>query len=90
MSEVKVRKFYIDQALSGYAGLRRVLNDLTMEELLAALELESATMRRRSVIDRLVSRAIRLNEILFTKQLRSKYAPHESTPVPPRTRNQEG
>lgn len=67
-----VRKWYLNQALASYPSLKRVLGELTQEEVLAALELESATLRRRSLIDRLISRAIRLNELTFT-QLKEKF-----------------
>lgn len=68
-----VRKWYLNQALASYPSLKRVLGELTQEEVLAALELESATLRRRSLIDRLISRAIRLNELTFTRQLKEQY-----------------
>lgn len=68
-----VRKWYLNQALASYPSLKRVLGELTQEEVLAALELESATLRRRSLIDRLISRAIRLNELTFTRQLKEKF-----------------
>ena len=68
-----VRKWYLNQALASYPSLKRVLGELTQEEVLAALELESSTLRRRSLIDRLISRAIRLNELTFTRQLKEKF-----------------
>jgi hypothetical protein len=63
----------LDQALASYPSLKRVLNELTLEEVLAALDLETATFRRQSLVDRLISRAIRLNELSFAKQLKKKY-----------------
>jgi hypothetical protein len=68
-----VRKWHIDQALASYPSLKRVLGELTEEEVLAALNLESATMRRRSVIDRLISRAVRLNELSYSRQLKERF-----------------
>lgn len=68
-----VRKWHIDQALASYPSLKRVLGELTEEEVLAALDLESATMRRRSVIDRLISRAVRLNELSYSRQLKERF-----------------
>jgi regulator of replication initiation timing len=70
---VAVRKWYINQALESYSSLRTVLDELTEEEVLAALKLESATLRRRSMISRLISRAIRLNEIYYANLLKEKY-----------------
>lgn len=68
-----VRKWHLDQALASYPSLKRVLGELTEEEVLAALDLESATMRRRSVIDRLISRAVRLNELSYSRQLKERF-----------------
>ena len=68
-----VRNFKINQALESYAALKEHLNDLTEEEVIAALDLESSTRRRQSFIDRLISRAVRLNEVSFNRQLKEKY-----------------
>lgn len=78
---MKVRKFLIGQALESFSALKEHLNNLTEEEVLAALSLESATQRRRSVIDRLISRAARLNEVRYVSQLKEKYHGKED-PVP--------
>lgn len=77
----KVRKFLIGQALESVSALNTHLNDLTEQEVLAALALESAAQRRRSVIDRLISRAARLNEVRYVSQLKEKYHGKEN-PVP--------
>lgn len=69
----KVRKFLIGQALESVSALNTHLNDLTEQEVLAALALESAAQRRRSVIDRLISRAARLNEVRYVSQLKEKF-----------------
>lgn len=69
----KVRKWYVDQALSSFVRLNEVLLDLRVEEVMACLDLEAATQRRRSVIDRLISRAIRLAEIELQTSLKEKY-----------------
>ena len=68
-----IRKWYLNQSLASFRRLNEVLSDLTQEEIIAALDLESATRRRRSVIDRLISRAVRLNEIDFNQSLQEKY-----------------
>lgn len=68
-----VRKWYLDRALASYPGLKAVIGELTLEEVIAALDLESSTLRRRSLIDRLISRAVRLNEVSFNRQLKEKY-----------------
>ena len=68
-----VRKYYLHEALVSYPSLTRVLGELTEEEILAALSLESASQRRRSIIDRLISRATRLNELSYNRQLKERF-----------------
>lgn len=68
-----IRKWYLNQARVSYKRLTEVLDEMTLEEVLAALDLEVASTRRRSVSDRLISRAVRLNEIAFNKRLQEKY-----------------
>ena len=68
-----IRKWYLDQARVSYQRLTEVLSEMTLEEILATLDLECATTRRRSVSDRLISRAVRLNEIAFNQRLQEKY-----------------
>ena len=67
------RKWYIDQALQSFVRLNEVLSDLTEQEVLACLDLEAASKRRRSVIDRLISRAVRLREVSYNITLKEKY-----------------
>ena len=67
------RKWFIDQALESFVRLNEVLNGLTESEVLACLALEAASNRRRSVIDRLISRAVRLREIDYSNALKEKY-----------------
>jgi hypothetical protein len=77
---MSVRSFYIDRALTSYTGLRGVLNELTEEEVLACLELEAGSLRRRSILDRLISRAGRLHELNYTSQLKEKFQWHANPP----------
>lgn len=67
------RPWHIGQALDSYPSLLKVLSELTEEEVLHALSLESASRRRQSIIDRLISRAVRLNELSYAKTLKEKY-----------------
>lgn len=53
--------------------LHDLIDELTEAEVLAALDLESGTQRRASIIDRLISRAVRLNEISYSNSLKEKY-----------------
>ena len=80
MSEVRTK--LISQALRSFSALNGVINDLTEAEVLAALDLEAASSRRPSVIDRLIQRAVRLNEQQYQRQLKEKYhGTSESTEV---------
>jgi hypothetical protein len=69
----QVRKFLIGQALASFSALHARMNELTEAEVLAALALEAATTRRQSLIDRLISRAVRLNELTYQRQLKEKF-----------------
>lgn len=69
----KVRAFVINQALASFGALNEHINTLTEAEVLAALKLEAATNRRQSLIDRLISRAVRLNELSYQRQLKEKF-----------------
>ena len=68
-----VSKFRLSQAVASVSSLREVIGQLTEEEVLAALDLESATKRRPSIVGRLLKRAIRLNEIAYSTSLKEKY-----------------
>lgn len=75
-----VRKFLIGQALDSFSALKVHLAEMTEEEVLAALQLESATRRRPSIIDRLISRAARLNELSYVAKLKEKFHGTHSHP----------
>lgn len=68
-----VRKWQMQQALGAYTALTAVLPTLTLEEILAALELESQSTRRKSTIDRLIARAVRLNELAYGAALAARF-----------------
>ena len=53
--------------------LHDLIDELTEAEVLAALELEAGSQRRQSVVDRLISRAVRLKEISYSTILKEKY-----------------
>lgn len=69
----KIRDWYVGQALESYSRLTEVLLELTEAEVLAALKLESQSRRRRSITDRLISRAVRLKEVEYAAQLRVQF-----------------
>ena len=70
---MSVRKWYVARALESFSGLRETLNELTEDEVIACLELEAGSQRRLSVIDRLISRAVRLQEIRYSSHLKEKF-----------------
>jgi hypothetical protein len=70
---MSLRRGFIDQALASFSGLRRLLPKLTEEEVLFCLELEAGTLRRQSVIDRLISRAASLRASTYSRQLKEKF-----------------
>lgn len=70
---MSVRTWFVSEALQSARRLQEIIDELSEEEVIAALELESQSQRRRSIIDRLISRAVRLNEIKYVVQLKEKY-----------------
>ena len=90
---MSTRRWYINQALKSFPSLVEVLGELTEEEVLACLKLEASTLRRRSIVDRLISRAVRLNEISYSRQLKEKFhgtSQVRSEPHPGRTEAAQG
>jgi len=70
---MKARQWNVSEALNSARRLREVIDELSLEEVVGALELESGSRRRQSIIDRLISRAVRLNELQYVKTLKEKY-----------------
>ena len=70
---MSVRQNYIQAALDTFESLSKVIGELTEEEVYACLNLEAASRRRRSIVDRLISKAVRLNELKFKNSLKEKY-----------------
>ena len=68
-----IRQWHVQEALASYLSLQTMMSELTEQEVLRALEVEHRTRRRRSIIDRLIARAVRLNEITYQQQLKEKY-----------------
>lgn len=66
-------KWRIQQGLVSYESLNAVIASMSENEVLEALEVEGKTRRRRSIIDRLIARAVRLNEIQYQRKLKEKY-----------------
>lgn len=68
-----VRKWYLHEALASFRRLAAVVDELTAEEVSACLNLEAGSQRRRSIIDRLITRAIQLNTLSLLQTLQGKY-----------------
>ena len=68
-----VRKWYVSEALTSFTRLSELLGELTEEEVLHCLDLESKSTRRGTVINRLISRAVRLKELSYSRQLKEKF-----------------
>lgn len=73
---MSVRKACVDQALTSYPSLKAIVNELTEEEVMAALTIESATRRRQSIVLRLIARANRINELRYVAELKKKFHSH--------------
>jgi hypothetical protein len=76
-----ISKFRLGQALRSFGSLNEIISELTEQEVLACLDLEAASQRRRSILNRLISRAVRLNEVRYHRQLKEKIH-GKSTSVP--------
>jgi len=70
---VSINAFRVAQALKSFGSLSGVVNELTEEEVLFCLAREADTSRRLSILDRLISRATRLNEVSYQRQLKEKF-----------------
>ena len=68
-----IRTWYVTSALASYASLNAVVNELTHEEVLHCLHLEAGTLRRRSVTNRLIQRAVRLHSDDYNQQLKKAF-----------------
>lgn len=77
---MEVGQWNIVQALESARSLQEHIDELPEEDVLKALELESGSRRRRSIIERLIGRAVRLNEINYRNTLMEKYH-HGTYPI---------
>lgn len=68
-----VRQEYVQLALESYPSMIEVIGSMTEDELHAALSLESATNRRKSIMNRLIGRLVRIHELRYRQQLKEMY-----------------
>lgn len=66
------REWYVNEALHSFRRLKSVLDDLTEEEVLAALHLEHGSRRRRTLLRLLTDRAVELHLRTFHANLEEK------------------
>lgn len=67
-----VREWHLQLALKSYRELVKIIDELTEEEVLAALELEKSSLRRKSLIDRLIQKAGDLHRQNYVNSLKEK------------------
>ena len=67
-----VREWHMQLALKSYRSLVDIVDQLTEEEVLAAIELEKASLRRKSLLDRLIQQAVDLYRQKLTSSLKEK------------------
>lgn len=68
------RANYVSLATASYRELSIVINSLTENELREALTLESQTTRRATMMQRMIGRLVRLNEIEYKAKLEKEYS----------------
>lgn len=67
-----IRQLHVTEALVSFRRLCRILHELTLEEVMAALNLETATQRRQSLTGKLIDRAVQLESQTIRKRLQEK------------------
>ena len=68
-----IRQEYVQLALESYPSMISIISHMTEEELHAALQLESESMRRQSIMNRLIGRLVRINARNHKQQLKEQY-----------------
>lgn len=69
----EMRVWYVNEVLSTVNRCIKVLPELTKKEVLKALEIESSSLRRKSIVNRLIGRAARINELEYVNKLKVRY-----------------
>jgi hypothetical protein len=68
-----MRPWHIAQAMKSVRSLDEIIDELTEEELLHILELESGSSRRPSVVKRVFKKAVELNRQNYLAKLKEKF-----------------
>jgi hypothetical protein len=75
-----MRQWHLAQALRSVRSLDSVIDELTEEEVLHVLHLESGSSRRATVLDRLFQKAVDLNRQTYAAKLKEQYKWPASNP----------
>lgn len=67
------RDWHIRKALTSSRSLSQIIGELTEEEVIQALQIESESRRRTVIIDRLILKAAELHRVSYINQLKEKY-----------------
>ena len=68
-----MRQWHLAQALRSVRSLDSVIDELTEEEVLHTLNIESGSNRRATVLDRLFQKAVDLNRQNYAAKLKEQY-----------------
>lgn len=68
-----MRDFIITQALKSFRSLSNVIGEITEDEALHVLQVESGSRRRLVMIDKLILKAAELNRIKYIETLKEKF-----------------
>lgn len=67
-----MRQWYVGQALRSFRALDQIIDELTEEEVLHVLEVESGAQRRTTIMTRLLQKAVDLNRQSYEATLKEK------------------
>lgn len=74
-----VREWHVKRALESVTALAEVADELTEDEALFCLDLETKTRRRKSIVDVLMRLAVKLRRRAYIEHLETHY--HAAYPV---------
>ena len=69
----KNRAWHISEAIHSYRRLVQIVDELTENEVYAALALECDSQRRKSIVNRLIAKAADFNRQKFITHLKEKF-----------------
>ncbi len=68
-----MRDWHIGRALASFRSLHQIIGELTEEEVLHVLEVESGSRRRGVILDKLILRAANINRSNYITYLKEKH-----------------